>query len=112
MEKKKTINVLTVFFFISHKIDIKTFLKWILNQCRTTLVNITHVSNNMFQCVKKYSCVFGMCVFYFLKADKKEGPTSERGKSVMCCLIKSEPHDFQNIYKSTIKQRYLKTENE
>ena len=29
--KKNTINVLTV-FFISHKSDIKTFLKWILNQ--------------------------------------------------------------------------------
>ena len=31
-EKKKTINVLTV-FFISHKSDVKTFLKWILNEC-------------------------------------------------------------------------------
>ena len=30
--KKKTINVLTV-FFIFHKSDVKTFLKWILNQC-------------------------------------------------------------------------------
>ena len=30
--KKKTINVLTV-FFISHKSDVKIFLKWILNQC-------------------------------------------------------------------------------
>ena len=28
--KKKTINVLTA-FFISHKNDVKTFLKWILN---------------------------------------------------------------------------------
>ena len=27
--KKKTINVLTV-FFISHKSDVKTFLKWIV----------------------------------------------------------------------------------
>jgi len=29
--KKKTINVLTT-FFISHKNDVKTFLKWIVNQ--------------------------------------------------------------------------------
>ena len=41
MEKeKKAINVL-IAFFISHKSDIKTFLKWILNQYRTALVNIT-----------------------------------------------------------------------
>ena len=32
MEKKKTINVLTA-FFISHKSDVKTFLKWIVNEC-------------------------------------------------------------------------------
>ena len=31
MEKKKTINVLTV-FFISHKNCVKFFLKWIVNQ--------------------------------------------------------------------------------
>ena len=42
MEKeKKVIKVLTA-FFISYKSDVKTFLKWILNQCRTTLVNMTH----------------------------------------------------------------------
>ena len=29
--KKKPINVLTA-FFISHKSDIKTFLKWIVNE--------------------------------------------------------------------------------
>ena len=29
--KKKTINILTV-FSIFHKSDVKTFLKWILNQ--------------------------------------------------------------------------------
>ena len=29
--KKKTINILTT-FFIFHKSDVKTFLKWILNQ--------------------------------------------------------------------------------
>ena len=41
MEKeKKVIKVLTA-FFISHKSDIKTFLKWILNQCHTALVNMT-----------------------------------------------------------------------
>ena len=41
MEKeKKAINVL-IAFFISHKSDIKTFLKWILNQYRTALVNMT-----------------------------------------------------------------------
>ena len=39
-KKKKAINVLTA-FFISHKSDVKTFLKWILNQCRTALVNMT-----------------------------------------------------------------------
>ena len=32
IKKKKTINVLTA-FFISHKSDVKTFLKWIVNQC-------------------------------------------------------------------------------
>ena len=31
-KKKKTINILTV-FFIFHKSNIKTFLKWIVNQC-------------------------------------------------------------------------------
>ena len=41
MEKeKKAINVL-IAFFISHKSDVKTFLKWILNQCYTALVNMT-----------------------------------------------------------------------
>ena len=30
--KKKTTNVLTA-FFIFHKSDVKTFLKWIVNQC-------------------------------------------------------------------------------
>ena len=31
-KKKKAINILTA-FFISHKSDVKTFLKWIVNQC-------------------------------------------------------------------------------
>ena len=31
-KKKKAINVLTA-FFISHKSDVKTILKWIINQC-------------------------------------------------------------------------------
>ena len=31
-KKKKSINVLTV-FFIFHKSDVKTFLKWIVNKC-------------------------------------------------------------------------------
>ena len=39
-KKKKVINVLTV-LFISHKNDVKTFLNWILNQCRAALVNMT-----------------------------------------------------------------------
>ena len=30
--KKKTINILTA-FFISHKSDVKIFLKWIVNEC-------------------------------------------------------------------------------
>ena len=38
--KKKKINVLTA-FFISHKNDVKTFLKYILKQCHTALVNMT-----------------------------------------------------------------------
>ena len=42
MEKeKKTINILTI-FFISHKSDVKSFLKWILKQCHTALINMTH----------------------------------------------------------------------
>ena len=41
MEKgKKAINIL-IAFFIFHKSDIKTFLKWILNYYRTALVNMT-----------------------------------------------------------------------
>ena len=31
-KKKKTINVLTI-FFIFHKSDVKIFLKWIINEC-------------------------------------------------------------------------------
>ena len=31
-KENKVINVLTV-FFISHKSDVKIFLKWIINQC-------------------------------------------------------------------------------
>ena len=38
--KKKAINILIV-YFISHKSDVKTFLKWIINQCCTALVNMT-----------------------------------------------------------------------
>ena len=37
--KKKTINVLTV-FFISHKSNVKTFLKWIPNECLRALVSM------------------------------------------------------------------------
>ena len=40
-KRKKKINVL-IAFFISHKSDVKIFLKWILNQCYTALVNMTH----------------------------------------------------------------------
>ena len=32
-KREKIINILTVFFFISHKSDVKTFLKWIFNEC-------------------------------------------------------------------------------
>ena len=39
-EKKKVINILTA-FFIFHKSDVKTFLKWILKQYHTALVNMT-----------------------------------------------------------------------
>ena len=39
-KRKKTINVLTA-FFIFHKSDVKTFLKWILNLYRMALVNMT-----------------------------------------------------------------------
>ena len=31
-KRKKTINILTV-FFISYKSNVKTFFNWILNQC-------------------------------------------------------------------------------
>jgi len=31
-KKKKVINILTA-FFIFYKSDIKTFLKWIINEC-------------------------------------------------------------------------------
>ena len=51
MEKeKKVINVLTV-LFISHKSDVKTFLNWILNQCRAALVNMTLLGlGDLFPC--------------------------------------------------------------
>ena len=45
-KEKKKFNILTV-FFISHKSDIKTFLKWILKQCHTALVNMTCALVNM-----------------------------------------------------------------
>ena len=41
-KEKKGINILIV-FFISHKSDVKTFLKWILNQYRIVLVNMTQL---------------------------------------------------------------------
>ena len=48
MEKeKKIINVLRV-FFIFHKSNVKTFLKWILKQCHTALVNTTLYLNTHF----------------------------------------------------------------
>ena len=48
MEKeKKVINIL-ITVFISHKSDVKTFLKWILNQYYTALVNMTHKEFNQF----------------------------------------------------------------
>ena len=40
-KRKKTINVL-ITFFISHKNDVKTFLKLIINYCQA-LVNIIHI---------------------------------------------------------------------
>ena len=46
-KRKKIINIL-ITFFISHKSDVKTFLKWILNQCYTALVNMTHKEFNQF----------------------------------------------------------------
>ena len=39
MGKEKKINVLTA-FIISYKSGVKTFLKWIINQCPKALVNI------------------------------------------------------------------------
>ena len=39
-KRKKVINILIV-YFISYKSDVKTFLKWIINQCRTALINMT-----------------------------------------------------------------------
>ena len=39
MGKEKKINVLTA-FIISYKNGVKTFLKWIINQCPKALVNI------------------------------------------------------------------------
>ena len=43
-KEKKTINVLTA-FFIFHKSDVKTFLKWILNQYYTAFINMTRYYN-------------------------------------------------------------------
>ena len=39
-KRKEKINVFTT-FFISHKSDVKIFLKLILKQCHTALVNIS-----------------------------------------------------------------------
>ena len=48
-KEKKTINILIV-FFISHKSNVKTFLKWIVNEYPSflgmALVSITHHNNN------------------------------------------------------------------
>ena len=48
-KEKKTINILIV-FFISHKSNVKTFLKWIVNEypffLGRALVSITHHNNN------------------------------------------------------------------
>ena len=43
-KEKKAINVLTA-FFIFHKGDVKTFLKWILNQYYTAFINMTRYYN-------------------------------------------------------------------
>ena len=39
-KEKKTINILTA-FYIFHKSDIRTFLKWIANECPKALVSMT-----------------------------------------------------------------------
>ena len=40
-EKKKVINILTV-FFIFYKNNVKTFLKWIVNQCPKNILCFIH----------------------------------------------------------------------
>ena len=40
-EKKKVINILTV-FFIFYKNNVKTFLKWIVNQCPKNTLCFIH----------------------------------------------------------------------
>ena len=42
--KKKTINVL-IAFFIYHKSDVKTFIKWIVNKCLKALVSMSQNKN-------------------------------------------------------------------
>ena len=58
-KEKKAINILIV-FFISYKSDVKTFLKYILNQCRTAVVNMT-ISSNF---TNKWSLIFLYSLFF------------------------------------------------
>ena len=61
MEKeKKAINVL-IAFFIYHKSDIKTFLKWILNQCHTALINMTLVYYHLAKWKLLNYCLLSPC---------------------------------------------------
>ena len=53
-KEKKVINILTV-LFIFHKNNVKTFLNWILNQYRATLVNMT-----LFYNLEMWKIIFGL----------------------------------------------------
>ena len=66
--KKKTINVLTV-FFISHKSDVKTFFNWIFNQClKGTYYHFSFIKNGSYGTIHTFKNYFTtiFSVFSFL----------------------------------------------
>ena len=65
-KEKKIINVLTA-FFISHKSDVKNFLKWILKQYHTALVNINNAIHFIKNVVKYKDYLEGQNYFFEIK---------------------------------------------
>ena len=92
-EKKKTINILTV-FFISHKNCVKTFLKQIVNQCfKDTCQHdseiISHIEKGIYKaydmaifCHLTYIFVFLVSFKLGSRAINEQSPIKKRKKKV------------------------------